>query len=243
MSAEKKTNMLIALILLLLIIVGVQGFYLFRLYDPLSKATTHVSRTGSEVPVQTDLVGSLQNNNNRSGSQNNNHSSQKNTNRSTGFDLFMDEALMEAWNPFEEMQRMREAMDHMFQNSLGRFKSSPNYKGLLQDDFFSPDMDLKEKEDQYIVRLDIPGMDKSDINITLSDRVLSVSGRRDIQHQEKDSNQMLRQERYQGQFKRSLTLPGPVDEGKMKAQYQNGVLTIIIPKAVSPKIKKQVKIL
>ena len=149
---------------------------------------------------------------------------------------------MDNWNPFNEMQKMKDRMDHLFANSMGLFRNSKNYKGLLQNEIVSPEIDLKEDEDKYTLRIDMPGMDKSKINISLNDRILTIAGNRDVQNKETKNNQMIVQERYQGEFKRSFSLPGPVAEEKLKAEYKDGVLTITLPKARHEKTQKQITI-
>lgn len=98
---------------------------------------------------------------------------------------------------------------------------------------FSPNLDLREKDDAYVVRVDLPGSDKSDLHVSLEDRMLTVSGSRDEEMQEEEHGKVVRTERRHGQFQRSLGFPGPVDPDGLTATYKNGVLTVTVPKAGS----------
>ncbi len=136
----------------------------------------------------------------------------------------------EAWDPFSEFRRMRQQMDQMFNESFGRFKRAPDFETRWGGTAFSPSMDLEEKEGRYVVRMDIPGADKADIVVNISDRVLEVSGKVD-EATEEEGQLQLRKERRSGRFSRRITLPGPVKAGEMEAEYTNGVLVVCVPRA------------
>lgn len=125
---------------------------------------------------------------------------------------------------------MRQQMDHMFNDSFGRFRQAPGFQSMWGGTTFSPSMDLEERGGNYVVRMDIPGTDKSDISININDRKLEVAGKIDETVEEQGKNQ-LRKERRTGEFKRSITLPGPVKADEMEAKYEDGVLAITVPKA------------
>lgn len=135
----------------------------------------------------------------------------------------------DTWDPFQEFRRMRQQMDHMFNDSFGRFRQTPNFQSLWGDTTFSPNMDVEEKGGNYVIRMDIPGADKSNISVNINDRQLEVSGKIDETVEEQGKNQ-LRKERRTGEFRRSLTLPGPVKADGMEAKYEDGVLTITVAK-------------
>ena len=134
------------------------------------------------------------------------------------------------WNPFAEMQQMRERMDRMFDGAFHRFSNSPGFAPLAEDPLFSPDIDLKDEGEQYVVRVDLPGADRSKIDIQVEDRQLLISGDREEVVEETDKDNFVRKERRSGHFERSIALPGPVKEEAVKAEYKEGVLTIILPK-------------
>jgi HSP20 family protein len=92
-----------------------------------------------------------------------------------------------------------------------------------------PAMDLVETDESLVVRADLPGMSEDDIEIEIKDNVLTVSGERKAEHEEKGEG-FHRVERSFGRFARSLSLPRGIDAGQVKAQFNDGVLEIRIPK-------------
>lgn len=133
----------------------------------------------------------------------------------------------DAWNPYQEMQRMQNEMSQLFGNSMSRFHL--NSKDSLTK---MPAFDLKEEADRYIVTLDIPGGNPSSLDVKLEGQVLSIVIKTEHANEQDDGeNKYHRQERFSGIYQRSITLPGAVNESAMSNGYKNGVLTIIIPKA------------
>jgi len=92
-------------------------------------------------------------------------------------------------------------------------------------------------EDEFVIKAEIPGVDKKDIDITIEDNVLTIKGEKKFEKEEKKEN-YLRAERFYGTFRRSFTLPASVDKDKIKAKLDKGVLTIEIPKKEETKPKK-----
>lgn len=136
------------------------------------------------------------------------------------------------WNPFVEMQRMQQQMDNIFHHSFNRFNRSPFFQNYDKTGFaFSPEIEIKETDDSYIAKLDIPGMEKSTIDVKIEHGILTVSGTRKQEKEEEDKDgKMFRQEIMYGHFSKSVTMPGPVDNDGLEASYENGVLTVILPK-------------
>ncbi len=94
---------------------------------------------------------------------------------------------------------------------------------------WAPRMDLSETDDAFRIRLDVPGMTKDDIAINLQNNTLTVSGERSSERQ-KDGEEYVRVERAFGTFHRTFTLPDAVDPDRVEATYDEGVLTINVPK-------------
>ncbi|HWC85921.1 MAG TPA: Hsp20/alpha crystallin family protein, partial [Solirubrobacteraceae bacterium] len=92
-----------------------------------------------------------------------------------------------------------------------------------------PAMDLVETDSDFVLRADLPGVNESDVNIELEDRVLTISGERKAEHEERKEG-YYRVERSSGSFTRTLTLPEGVDPGAIKASFEKGVLEVRIPK-------------
>lgn len=146
-----------------------------------------------------------------------------------------------AWDPFQELQRMRALHDQMFSDAFQRFRSSPRFGNLTQHFSYAPNTDLAEADDAYTVKVDLPGMDKDNISVSVEGRTLTISGeRKETVQQTDEDGQVLRQERSLGKFTRAMTLPGPVLADKVEADYDNGVLTVRIPKDQSQQTAKRV---
>jgi len=103
-----------------------------------------------------------------------------------------------------------------------------------QQAVWHPRMDLIETEDSYRLHLDMPGMSTDDITISYKDNELVVSGERTTERTG-ESEEFVRVERSFGQFRRAFTLPRTVDAGNIEASYDNGVLTVTVPKTESVK--------
>ena len=100
-----------------------------------------------------------------------------------------------------------------------------------------PAMDLVETDDHFVLRADLPGLAEGDVSIEVEDNVLTVSGERKAEHEDKREG-YVRVERSYGSFRRSLTLPEGVEAEAVSASFENGVLEIRIPKPEQRKPRK-----
>ena len=124
---------------------------------------------------------------------------------------------------WRRLDRLMESSDNMFDSIRGNWGESR-----------SPRMDMREDDKSYTITLDMPGLDKSEINVKAEGRLLTITGRSGSETEEQDSSgKTLRRERRSGSFQRSITLPGPVKSDEIEANYLNGVLKIILPKAAA----------
>ncbi len=132
------------------------------------------------------------------------------------------------WYPYAEIQRMQKEMDKVFGESFSRFHKKMPLGSFNK----TPDLNLQEKNDRYIVTLNTPGANESSLNVSLKDRQLNISIKTDHREETKDveDDQYRYRERFMGEYNRTLTLPGPVNSTRMKTDYRKGVLTITIPK-------------
>ncbi len=107
-----------------------------------------------------------------------------------------------------------------------------------------PSVNIKETTEEFEVEVAAPGFDKSDFKIELNNDVLTISSEKQISNEEKEDENITRQEFSYQSFSRSFTLPELVDEEKISAKYKNGILTVEIPKKeeAKPKPVKQIKI-
>lgn len=101
---------------------------------------------------------------------------------------------------------------------------------------FSPRMDMKESEDAYTVKLTMPGIDKNDIDISVSDGVLTVKGETKEEAEDEKSTYLVREHKHYSYY-RSVRLPSEVVADKAEAEYKNGVLKLTLPKAEEVKPK------
>ncbi len=150
---------------------------------------------------------------------------------------FMDQ------DPLEELDAMSRRMSGLMQHAF--MFGSPLFQGMPQSTGFdfTPAVDLEETPNAYVLKSDLPGLEKDKINLTVKDNVLTIEGVREVTNETQDSNKgYYAQERSYGSFSRSLSLPGPVDESKISAVYTDGVLTITLPKVPGAKGAQKVAI-
>lgn len=102
---------------------------------------------------------------------------------------------------------------------------------------WSPSMNVYEKDDQIVMEAELPGLKKEDIEVSVQDNMLRVSGKRNAEKEIKEENYYRHERRY-GAFSRSVSLPSSVDSTKINANYQDGVLKVTIPKAEEAKAKR-----
>ena len=132
------------------------------------------------------------------------------------------------WEPVREMDTLQSEMNRLFDGFFGA--RSGNGTGRR----WVPAMDLVETETDFVLRADLPGMAEDDVVIEVKDNVLTLSGERKAEHENKDEG-YYRVERAFGSFSRSLTLPEGVDAESVTANFDAGVLEVRIPKPAERK--------
>ena len=125
------------------------------------------------------------------------------------------------WDPFAGRADLREEMNRLLGGETG----------------FAPSIDIVEDKDNYLVRVDLPGLSKDDVSVTLQDNFLTIKGERKAEAESKDAN-YYRRERVYGSFSRTFELPGTVDPKKIDAHFRDGVLHVTLPKTAEPKPKQ-----
>jgi HSP20 family protein len=133
------------------------------------------------------------------------------------------------WEPFE-------AMDLMFNRFPSFFRFDRPQLGTGEYFDWSPATDISETDKEYLIRAALPAVKKEDVKVTYENGVLTLSGERRQQEEQKDEK-FHRVENYYGNFSRTFALPDVIDEDAIKAESQDGVLTIHVPKAQS-EVKK-----
>ena len=135
------------------------------------------------------------------------------------------------WEPAREIHSLQQEMNRLF-NTF--FDTPVTGSGTGGGRRWVPAMDLVETDEHFVLRADLPGLDESDVNIEVNDKMLTLSGERRYEHEAKN----YRLERGSGQFSRSLTLPDGVDAEAITAAFDKGVLEVRIPKPEERKPRK-----
>jgi HSP20 family protein len=133
---------------------------------------------------------------------------------------------------------IRDDFDRLFDRFLGGNLFAPP---RVYETAWVPNLDFSENEKDYIVRLEAPGIPKEDLEINLDGQTLTLSGRREFAKEEQTEEYFWR-EREQGRFVRMVQLPAAVDAAKVEATYDNGIMTVKLPKKeVMPKARIAIK--
>jgi HSP20 family protein len=134
------------------------------------------------------------------------------------------------WDPFQELVNINNRLSRTLGEAL------PN---VTEDTFgaWAPPVDIFEKNDHLVIRAEIPGVNKDDLDVRIENGVLTLHGERKQETEVKEEN-AYRMERIYGTFTRSFSLPTTVDAGKIAATYKDGILEVTVPKAETAKPKK-----
>jgi HSP20 family protein len=133
------------------------------------------------------------------------------------------------WPGFGRLTDLRHEIDRLFEVPLAQLAQSSQ---LLSG--WTPALDVSEDKDNFYVRVELPGMTKEDIELALHEGCLSLSGERKTERTHAEA-EVLRAERFFGRFQRTVSLPSPVANDKVKAQYKDGILTVTLPKTEEAK--------
>ena len=129
-------------------------------------------------------------------------------------------------------------MERHFEETLGHPFFPPLWRRLpTEERGWAPPIEMYEKEDKFIVKAELPGMKKEEIDISVVGDTLTIKGERKTETEVKEEDYYCCERSY-GSFFRSLTVPAAVDTNKIEAAYENGVLEISLPKAPEVKSKK-----
>lgn len=143
------------------------------------------------------------------------------------------------WNPSRDLMDVEREFSKLF-NSFNRrfgFDEGNSKNEELENAVWSPLTDISENKEQYLLKMDLPGVTKSDLKLSYEDGELKISGERKQEKEDKDSK-YHRIERTYGKYFRSFTLPKQIEVEKIKAEFKDGQLTVTIPKAEEAKPKE-----
>jgi HSP20 family protein len=141
-------------------------------------------------------------------------------------------ANLSRWDPFRDLLAIQDEMNQVFGRALGRSE-----RGETQVRAWAPPLDIAERNDAYVVTAEVPGIKPEQLEITLEDGVLTISGERHFEEGTKEA-QYHRIERSYGPFRRSITLPTRVMADAIDASFEDGVLQVVVPKADEAKPKR-----
>lgn len=130
------------------------------------------------------------------------------------------------WSPFEELSSWHRDIDELFNRFAGRHLGG-NTSAPAWGEFFPP-VETYTKDGQYVVRLDLPGIDAKEVEVTAERGILTIRGERKNAHEAKEADYQY-SEVFTGRFERRLPLPQGVDSEKLQARYHQGVLEVSVP--------------
>ena len=135
------------------------------------------------------------------------------------------------WDPFRELEDMSNRMSRLFLR--GAAGQNGGTEALTVADW-TPVVDISETENDYVIKAELPEVKKDDVKVTLEDGLLTIQGER-RQAQDEKTKKYHRVERAYGRFVRAFSVPDYVDDGKVKAEFKEGVLSLTLPKAEKAK--------
>jgi HSP20 family protein len=141
------------------------------------------------------------------------------------------------WDPLREMWSLRETMNRLFDESFIR-SNAPRWQA--EGRLLPVSADLVETDDSLIFKADLPGLKPEDVDISVSDSVLTVKGEYKTEKEEEEGDVHFKERRY-GRFQRAIRLPDNVDTDAAEAKFEDGVLKISLPKTEEAK-PKQIKV-
>ncbi len=134
------------------------------------------------------------------------------------------------WEPAREMMTLREAMDRLFDDAFTRPLS------LSGNNWSIPAVDMYQTDNEVVVKAALPGIKADEVQINVTGEVLTIKGETKQESETKEKAYHIREQRW-GAFERSIVLPTEVVADKAKADFENGILTITLPKAEEVKPK------
>ena len=137
------------------------------------------------------------------------------------------------WDPFVELEEVSKQLNRIFGKSPAR--TEPERELLAMADW-APDVDITETDTAYLIKGEIPGVNKEDVKVNIENGVLTMSGERKQEKEEK-GKKFHRIERSYGSFMRSFRLPDNIDESAVKAEFKDGMLNVTLPKSAQAKPK------
>ena len=136
------------------------------------------------------------------------------------------------YDPLRDIASLQDEVERVFRQSFGGDKAAASAAGA-----FSPALDVEETEDAFNLHVELPGVAADDVDVSLEENVLTISGERRF-YDEKEAEGFRRIERHFGRFHRAVRLPDRVDPDRVAASYRDGLLMISVPKAEEAKPRR-----
>lgn len=142
--------------------------------------------------------------------------------------------MSQQWNPLQDLMVLQDRMNRLFEDATQRRAHAEASAG---DDFeradWTPASDIYETDTSYLIAIDLPGINREALEIDIDDNRLIIKGTRAI-----EESRQHRSERPRGKFRRTFSVPASIDQGKIAAEYKDGVLQVRLPKRTEQKPKK-----
>ena len=152
--------------------------------------------------------------------------------------------------PFAPLMDLRDRMDRLFDDVMGQWNRPLSNRGLFDPEAFGRawpsaswtgdlvdvKFDVSDSEDAVEISAELPGMKEDEVDLTLSDGVLTIKGEKKVEREEKKKDYFLTERQY-GAFRRAFRVPDTVDDAKISASFDNGVLNVSLPKRPEAKAK------
>lgn len=144
------------------------------------------------------------------------------------------------WSPMKELEDMRRDMERVFEEMFEPVRKRRWWPGGAQKTVFVPPMDMYDRKDEVVIKMELPGVRKEDIDLSITRDAINIKGEIKQEEEVPEESTFIR-ERVFGTFSRMITLPSEVDSAKSKATFKDGVLEIVLPKKEEV-IPKEIKV-
>ena len=143
------------------------------------------------------------------------------------------------WTPMRELESIKRDMERLVGDFVEPFPGRHLFRWprLNENDAYYPSVELINKDNEYLVRVELPGIDKKDLDLTITDDTLTIKGEAKRSEEVKEDDYLLSEVTY-GKFSRTITIPTEVESGKAKAKTNYGILEITLPKKKDSKPKE-----
>ena len=144
-------------------------------------------------------------------------------------------------SPFRGFYDVQSEVDRLFNETFGGLSRGRGRQGGGQLAQWAPAVDVLTKDDGLVIRAELPGLKQEDVDITLQNGILTISGEHKVDEEAERGNYHVRERRY-GSFRRSMTLPEGTDESKVRARFEDGVLEVTVEGAAIEQAPKRIEI-